>query len=620
MPAQLTNDLFRCAPLSGVRISASRDLVYSYWTKESAILPSHIAVALLSCNRFQTIAQHANRILSTSETRPDFENTLETYLRAGFLVGLNELRQKAENLGSDSVNGESISWLAIPTCDRPSELTSAVQSYAENARRFGSTLRLLVSDDSRTSFRTGEMNRLIGSLGDGCGAEMFYISRANRERYASHLADGGDVPLEVARFGLLGPAEATETHGANRNAILLQTQGSKVLSVDDDTVCEPGVAPGSTNELKVFPHSDEESLWFFRKREDAVAFTAPRSLDVTGEHLRLLGSSLLAAFSGAAKYTADPFASLDELCAHMWMSVCTDKDSVLVTLNGMAGDSGMSDTKGRVTLASERLTRLRLESTEAYRAALGSRELVRQSLTQTIAHTGPFMTTCIGMDNRKLLPPFFPAYRNEDAVFGLLLSQCFPHGYLYHLPFILKHLPNERRFDNPPNLRDVELALIVGMCIRAWPGAPRDSPADTRIRSIGEYLIELASFSLDDFFEFLRLQMYTHTSERIALIESLLARYTPGQDDPWGQDLVKMIRKLEHELLEPGRKLPVDLLRYYPEDVVADVTKELVGQYGQLLYWWPTMVSKASVLAAKEIALAERIRCPPRVWTSWGKR
>jgi hypothetical protein len=75
---------------------------------------------------------------------------LQTFRRAGLIVGINDLSQKVDMEGVDGISGEPISWLTIPTCDRPKELSVALDSYIENAQRFGNKFRCLISDDSRS--------------------------------------------------------------------------------------------------------------------------------------------------------------------------------------------------------------------------------------------------------------------------------------------------------------------------------------------------------------------------------------------------------------------------------------------------------------------------------------
>jgi hypothetical protein len=50
---------------------------------------------------------------------------------------------------------------------------------------------------------------------------------------------------------------------------------------------------------------------------------------------------------------------------------------------------------------------------------------------------------------------------------------------------------------------------------------------------------------------------------------------------------------LRQEMTHPRYSLPVDLLDHHGADEVPLIIQNLVKQFGQLLYWWPTIVEKA---------------------------
>ncbi len=85
---------------------------------------------------------------------------------------------------------------------------------------------------------------------------------------------------------------------------------------------------------------------------------------------------------------------------------------------------------------------------EAYRTASTSRELVRHVASYTPGHPEPCVTMCAGMDNRDLLPPFFPICRNEDGIFGYMLGRCVDETYAGHLPWAIEHSPVGQRTCN----------------------------------------------------------------------------------------------------------------------------------------------------------------------------
>jgi hypothetical protein len=258
-------------------------------------------------------------------------------------------------------------------------------------------------------------------------------------------------------------------------------------------------------------------------------------------------------------------------------------------------------------MVSERANRLRLAPPDAYRTALTSRGLVRQALSATISHTGPLMATSLGLDNRKMLPPFCPVYRNEDGVFGQVLSQCFPHGYMTHLPFTLLHLPGRRSsYPNAQGSLHIRFGDILLACLSTWPGAPAGLSEAARMRSLGRHLIEIGSLAVDGFFDILMAPICDRAASTIRTYSSLLATYSPPHDHPWRTDLTKSINELELSIIKPRRLLPHDLFEHHSPGLVPEVTRDLVLAFGEVLYWWPTIVEKTRRLAVNGCTLAKK--------------
>src|SRR5260370_6587434 len=100
-------------------------------------------------------------------------------------------------------------------------------------------------------------------------------------------------------------------------------------------------------------------------------------------------------------------------------------------MTGVVGDCDLASPLSWLVL--EGNSRARLVRSEAdYRAALASRQVLR-GVTQPTLGSGGFCTALnLGLDNRRLLPPFFPVLVGHDAVFGALLRCC--QGYVGFLP------------------------------------------------------------------------------------------------------------------------------------------------------------------------------------------
>jgi hypothetical protein len=122
-----------------------------------------------------------------------------------------------------------------------------------------------------------------------------------------------------------------------------------------------------------------------------------------------------------------------------------------------------------------------LKSEEDYRLALRSREVLRQVRSAAVCHGSPFMSMFFGMDNRTLLPPYFPLGRNEDGTFGYLVGRCLEGSYSGYLPWSLVHDPPTWRsyFGNPAET--VRISDLAIACISTWTWPNRGAGAAERL-------------------------------------------------------------------------------------------------------------------------------------------
>jgi hypothetical protein len=451
---------------------------------------------------------------------------------------------------------------------------------------------------------------------------------AQRDALAAGLAEGGDIPFDVIRFALCGPSvgggegptgrgrRGPDTIGANRNAILLATLGSLVLCVDDDTVARPAIAPDASaaaNTRPTPPHTSQARLaigsrgelgevWFFPDRDSALGFVHERDLDILAEHARFLGRSLREIVRECSHTGArDAGVDAHRICQHFVQSLSAGRGRITITLNGLAGDSG-TPTNTWVRVCHDERTARHLDSPAAYQAALLSREIVRQVAVPTLSHVRPWLSTFFGVDNRTLLPPFFPAYRNDEAIFGALLSECLEHHYAAHLPWTLDHAPPETRAygadgDEVSPLSWIRISDVVLVCLESWrraraDGARADEDAEVRqiLRGVGRHQV--------------RLLLERRALAILAGLDVRRRRLTAEHRDHWAADLDAQMRALERAIVRPDYLLPVDLLQRHDASDVPHITRDLVRQFGALLSWWPAIVDRTAERAAAGQRLA----------------
>ena len=174
----------------------------------------------------------------------------------------------------------------------------------------------------------------IDDLARELQTSLAHIGAAEKRALAAELVLDTGVDPDILEFALFDPFGVGTTIGANRNALALFTAGELMLSADDDTVCRPIRAPGARDALVVSAERDPQEYWFYADLESAVATPEDRSIDVFGEHERLLGGGLQSFLSGALDDDA-----LGGICPHLVSVYASEQGSIISTPSGIYGDS-----------------------------------------------------------------------------------------------------------------------------------------------------------------------------------------------------------------------------------------------------------------------------------------
>ena len=408
-----------------------------------------------------------------------------------------------------------------------------------------------------------------------------------------------DLPPDIVEFALFGLDECELTFGANRNALLLATLGRRFLSADDDTVCRLATPPESGRGLALSGDQPSE-FWFFPDRETTLKSAHFVDRDLVAIHETLLGKDVRRIVVELAQ--SDSFTT-DDAPPHFFQDLTRPGSCrVVATLNGILGDSGMhSGTSFLSQLKGGSRKRL-LASEAAYRSAFSSREVLRIVPRNTVCRGFQLMTTAIGLDNRKLLPPFMPIGRNEDGTFGMTLWKCFRDGYLGYVPWALLHAPAETR-TYPQNylsyFANLRMADILAAAILAFTVSPAQRSGEASLGGLGQHLIDLGSASLLDFEEVIRvsrrewLSSYLSGFDRLSLTGDESPRY-------WAKDVTAHLESTRQALLSQDPLVPTDLNGRISDQRTRELSQYAVLKFGELLSWWPELLRATKDLYSKE--------------------
>lgn len=204
-----------------------------------------------------------------------------------------------------------------------------------------------------------------------------------------------------------------------------------------------------------------------------------------------------------------------------------------------------------------------------------------------------------GLDNRALLPPYFPLFRNEDLLFGMALQFLHPDSLMLDFPWALPHIPmKERRWDTS----DLDRAASFSFQTFSWYHISRASSnhlsADTemRLQALGRYFLDLAETdnrTLLDLFDDLTLDMRT---KQIGKYHQTLVD-TGGKPDYWAQDIRTLLAANEKGLMETRGPVFTD----FPQPMGAeqerlDYARNLWRSFGNGISGWGK-IREAAILA-----------------------
>lgn len=568
MPAEQPR--YRIADLELFPAGPDQALVYARDGRGSGFYRSEQLELLAGCQRFQTLDEHAERYPG----QPGIRRELTRLVRAGLLVPEPQFPdQPAASL-------PALDTIGLISCRRPELLHRAVSSYAANCAGHGRTVRFAVSDDSTDA--AGANRAMLAEQARELGVEIGYADRDDRAGYLVELAEAAGLPVELLRFGCLGElpqAEPAAAIGANRNSLLLQLIGQRLLAVDDDTVGQVGLAPEHQAELAVADAENPLQLWFFAGRAEALAAVTGQQQDLLGAHDRYLGRSV-------GQVLASEPIRLDQAEPALVRRLAVGTGRIRVTANGTAGDCGWDNPDFHLFQQAETHRRL-VQSEVGYQQARASRDLVQASPRPVLTgRPDPRFGMCMGLDNTGLLPPFPPTGRAEEIAFSALLARSEPAAFGVQLPLLIQHDPaGERRFaDRPPFT--LELGSWLPAALDRFDPGPVSSPA-RRLERIGQFVADLGRLdpaSFDEFVEFTVWQSMT------VLIEQLQQRLD-GQPAYWRSDALRYLGAVRQNAL----RRPDDRYRAVAGRVAF---QHLLLWYGRLLQGWPDIVSAARQLQA----------------------
>ncbi|MEM1411376.1 MAG: hypothetical protein AAGH19_03380 [Pseudomonadota bacterium] len=464
-------DLCHAYPLPG-----GRRLVRNPRNGRHALLTPDVYGALLGCRRFQTLTDHAERLVSHNPAltgqEADVRNVLASVRDDGLMISADAYAVTLQPAAQPRVNVDK-PVVAVITWERPDALKRCLESVGQRVHP-GNVGRFIVIDDSRTA-EVCDANRATTERFAECfEAPVLYLGASEQKGFMEAIIRQVRALEDQVRFLIDREHWADQwTSGLARTLALLLSVGQRLIVLDDDIVCdiyEPEPRPG------IGFAEDEREARFYAGQEEWAETPAADRQDPVARHMALLGSELRDALGalGATRLDATAFAGADLEVIERWRA----DSPVLMTECGSLGDAGTGNLNWLATLRGDSLKALLNDE-----AAL-DKALVERScwLGQYRPHIVPRanMSQLTGVDNRGLMPPYTPILRGEDRLFGDMVEFLRPDGVIVDQPWAVAHLPMPaRRWDEDQQRYDTNLPFdryALGLVERARTSAQARDP------------------------------------------------------------------------------------------------------------------------------------------------
>jgi hypothetical protein len=592
-------DRYRAVSHSLVPIGGGNYLVSFRDRPQAEIIPDFIAKALTACRGFRDREGHIAAIqicLGENSNELLARRIVDDFIAIGYLVSDRSLWQRS----SVAKGKREIATLGIVTHNRPVALERCLHSFLQNTQEYGREVEFVISDDSDYAAHAIRNMQVIDRAINR-GARIRYLGSAEKQAFATCLAASG-IPAQLASFAMWGDGAPGPRIGANRNCLLLAAAGRLMITLDDDIDCKISAAEAPDRRLAVtsgYPWI----LSFYRSRTDAIAAALFAKEDFIAAHERFLGTDI-----GQCISHFESLASPDDvpIREHLMSSLEEGRGSIAFTQSGVYGDCGFGSPSGY--LSARGLTRANLlESAQAYGSAWSSRAIRAGVERVTISDHSFCMGYALGLDNRSLLPPFSPAGRNEDGVFGYVLRKCFPDRYACHLPQAVLHNPLEQRHFREDAIwsdgSTFQLTDILKFALAATGWMRTTSRPHNSLASLGRSIADLASLPVSEFWRLTNTAARHIAARHLQSLERLLDAYG-SEPAYWAQDVRRFCNALQDAITEPDFLRPPEI----PGGDHQRRMQDYIRRYGELLAAWSEVVSCAKDLQRRSILLGTDLR------------
>jgi hypothetical protein len=543
---------------------------------------------------FHTVKAHFENMpeqLKSQINLQALEQLASALLKSGLATSSDEFRLGFRQAIKPSKTEPGSSRVFLLTCDREQELKRLLDSIFSNAD-LSLHEGMYLLDDSRDGLIAGRNRAVFDSYQSKSPIELHYFGKAEKDDFIARMVDQ-EPQLGPAARQLLDRSYwgSHKTYGLSRNWALMLSAGHRCIMLDDDVLCEALFPPyaddrvtlSNTNKVRVFATEQE---W----RNQAV----PAGFDPLAGHLQLLGYDLLTCLEKlGSSDLAD--SQIDGLSGEGLASVRPDSP-VLVSECGTFGDPGFPS---HVFLlhGGQRDIEALLAKGDDFSAIFGQRQF--QAVQQSVSiYDSAGLSQITGLDNSRLLPPYFPAFRAEDGLFGWLVKQMYPESRTVMYNWGIPHQPIENRastYFEEAIIPKVNLGVFKGLRDNRMSLSGQSTPVG-RLTLIAGMIRDLAERPEQELLALAKTE-FNRRAASVYMSASARLPYFSGMAPEFEAYFQYAIKKASESLQAPPSLATwFDMPEASSDLEVVSRTAAEAGNFANALESWPKMWSLACKL------------------------
>lgn len=562
-------------------------------TNKGLLVQNEVAQALSHCSEFRSLDTHFDNILTAlpvlKENPDDARNVLNGIKDAGFLESSTSAWRRITH--DARANEPAAARVFILTCDRPEALERLLKDL--NSKEIDSAIESIwVIDDSQQSASSDVNAEIIAAATAQLSVPITHVDRAIQGKLLDHIGSAAPEVRESASF-LLAKSEwgTAATYGRARNLALALSVGFRAVILDDDILLSAVAPPVQQRALRLGSPGDREAK-FYENREQLTRHALDMGENPLTLVLQNLGQSL-GALSTKQLNSAQDLAGWDGELLKRYHS----RSPVMLTQCGTWGDPGTSDGNWLFFLPSQNINTL-LASQADLKELLAANSCWYGYRGPTLTSYG-VMAAVTGLDHQNILPPYFPAGRGEDLLFGIMLQRIHPDAVVYNEGWSIKHEPVDTRAGRT-NLTPLSANPCL-LTLADWLGhEPRDqwglSP-EHRLKKMSEEIIALSAMNADSLETLVGTQLASKQSSLLrrcmAHIEALSALEETPNKKVWANFLSETQGSLVTAIQSEERTPVASALQQHNGADLGRV-RSFGGRFGKAIADWPQICSAAN--------------------------